>query len=554
MSDNGRKQEVSRRKFLTGMAGIGATALAGAPSKLSAQQRVWDLSADFVTIGAGTSGLAAALEALDQGASVILIDMNVDIGGHGIVSGGNVHLGGGHSAQRTHGIADSADEVFRDWIRPEHRESRYSDRDLVRVFADMNAPTFEWLLENGVQFEMEAVIGPSGASRIPRTIRTVQWPEESGRVTHEATRKGSGLVRGLEKAVRAKGGQILLEHRMTNIIRDPETGRVTGITATHDGQTLEIEGRRGVLVATGGCSSNVNYRRTFDPRLTEEYQVAGEPWSRQTGDGELAAMAIGASLWGTANQTVEDGAVLSKTAHIGCRYGYSSLWWRPNSRVFDQARASGLTGVNWQNAIQVKSNGQRFYNEMESDYEYFAACLSYNGDPVKLNGGGPIWAIFDADAVERQGWDPTPPNVDPDGYFYTADTLAELATRIRNPHQTQPMPAAALQATVARYNAFVDGGVDEDFAKPTPQYRIERPPFFAAWSTPVIHDSLTGLRTNTNGQVIDIHGEVIPGLYASGESQGGFAQHGLARAMIFGRVAGRHAATQGAGISTGSVA
>jgi hypothetical protein len=47
----------------------------------------------------------------------------------------------------------------------------------------------------------------------------------------------------------------------------------------------------------------MQFRRIFDPRLTEEYQVTGEPWSRQTGDGEHLAMAIGASLWCTGTQT-----------------------------------------------------------------------------------------------------------------------------------------------------------------------------------------------------------------------------------------------------------
>ena len=63
----------------------------------------------------------------------------------------------------------------------------------------------------------------------------------------------------------------------------------------------------------------------FDPRQTEEYQVAGEPYSRQTGDGEIAAMAIGAALWGTANQTMEAGIHMSKTVYIGCRWGYEQL-------------------------------------------------------------------------------------------------------------------------------------------------------------------------------------------------------------------------------------
>ena len=104
------------------------------------------------------------------------------------------------------------------------------------------------------------------------------------------------------------------------------------------------------------------------------------------------------------------------------------------------------------------------------------------------------------------------------------------------------MSGAVLQETVNRYNSFVAAGADSDFKKPTPMYKIETPPFYAAWATPILHDTLTGLRTNTNTEVMDVHGEVIPSLYCAGESQGGFAQHGLARCLVFGRIAGRHAA------------
>ena len=538
---------VSRRAFLKkgATAGVGATALAGLGAGAAEAQNFWDLSADFVTVGAGTAGLAAAVSALDHGASVIMVEENVDIGGHGMCSGGNVHLGGGTSNQRQHGVEDSAEQVFVDWVRHDHMQSRYSDRDLVRAFADENAPTFEFLIENGVKFQ-DQLVGPTQASRVRRQQRTVQWPIASERVTHHPTRVGSGLVRALEKSARAKGAEVLLRHKMTSIVREhASAGRVLGITATHDGRTVNVRANKGVLVATGGSTSNVTLRRTFDPRLTEEYQVAGEPWSRQSGDGEIAAMAIGASLWGTANQTVEEGIAISKTRHIGCQWGYSSLVWEPDARIFDLARASGLTVTDWQDVILVNRVGRRFWNETDSRYDFFAAAMAYTGDESKLNGGGPIWAIFDHDAVTREEWDPQPPNVDPDGYFFTADTIAELAGRIVNPYQSQPMPAAALQETVARYNTFVDAGADEDFQKPTPRYKVQTPPFYAAWSTPILHDSLTGLRTNAKAQVIDIHGQVIPGLYCAGESQGGFAQHGLGRCLVFGRIAGREAAVSG---------
>ena len=104
-----------------------------APSGEALAQDFWDLRADFVTIGAGTAGLAAAVSALDHGASVLMIEENVDIGGHGLCSGGQVHLGGGTSNQRKHGVEDTADQVFIDWIRHDHMQSRYSDRDLVRM-------------------------------------------------------------------------------------------------------------------------------------------------------------------------------------------------------------------------------------------------------------------------------------------------------------------------------------------------------------------------------------------------------------------------------------
>jgi hypothetical protein len=182
---------------------------------------------------------------------------------------------------------------------------------------------------------------------------------------------------------------------------------------------------------------------------------------------------------------------------------------------------------------------------MDRSYNFLNACMGTNGNlgkTAKRNGGGPIWGIFDSDAVTRETWDPKYPNVDPNGWFFTADTLAELAGKIRNPYQNQPMPAAALEATVAKYNTFVDGGKDTDFEKPTPMFKIQKPPFYAAWATPILHDTLTGLKIDQKCQVIDIHGRVIPGLYCAGESAGGFALHGLARVLVFGRIAGREAA------------
>jgi succinate dehydrogenase/fumarate reductase flavoprotein subunit len=544
---------VSRRAFLStgagAAAGIGAAALApgapGAMAQTGAQADApvkWDRSADVVVIGAGVAGLAAAISARDLGASVISVDENYDIGGRGILSGGRVHLGGGHALQQKAGIKDSADQVFADWVRFDTLDARYSDRDLVRLFADENVATFNFLVENGVKF-IETPIGPERASTVPRTFVTVEWPIASELIAPGRGRNGSGLVRQLAIAARRNGVEILLRHEMKSIIRDRAApAKVRGIAVANNGMMLNIEAKKGVIIATGGHTGNVNFRRMFDPRLTEEYQQACEPYVHQGADGELAAMAIGASLWATANQTAEVGAAITKTRHIGCRWGYASLVYQPESPMFHLAKATGLTVEDWQNLIFVNQTGRRFWNEVDGSYRFFAAAMAYNGDTGKLNGGGPIWAIFDADAAKREKWNTKPPNVDPDGYFFSADTIAELAGKIANPYQKRPMPGAALEETVNRYNGFVAAGADRDFKKPTPMYKIETPPFYAAWSTPILHDTLTGLRTNTNTEVMDMHGEAIAGLYCAGESQGGFAQHGLARCLVFGRVAGRHAA------------
>jgi urocanate reductase len=537
------RQSVSRRAFLSKSAvGVGAAAFAGVHANEAEAQTRWDLSADVVVVGAGVAGLPAAITARDLGASVIVVDENFDIGGRGMLSGGRVHLGGGHALQQKAGIKDTADQIFKDWVRHDAAVAKYSDRDLVRVFADENVATFDFLVENGVQFH-DRPIGPEAASTVPRTFLTLEWHVPSEVYAPGGGRNGSGLVRRLEESARKKGVQILLRHEMKSIVREAGTiGNVLGIAVSQPGGTLNIEAKRGVVIATGGHTGNVNFRRTFDPRLTEEYQQACMPYVFQGAKGELAAMDIGASLWATANQTNESGSAITKTRHIGCRWGYSSLTFGPESKLFPVAKATGLTVSDWQNMIFVNQNGQRFWNEVDGSYRFFAAAMAYNGDPSKLNGGGPIWAIFDADAVAREKWDPQPPHVDPDGYFYSADTIAELGPKIRNSYQKRAISGAVLQETVNRYNAFVVGGADTDFKKPTPMYKIEKPPFYAAWATPILHDTLTGLRTNTTGEVIDIRGAVIPGLYCAGECQGGFAQHGLARCVVFGRVAGRNAA------------
>ena len=548
----------------------------------------WDREADIVVIGSGATGLPAAIVAREAGPSVILVEAEKDIGGHAIISGGNLPLGGGTSAQKKYGIEDSPDLLFRDltdWsvVGPNgFPDYRYNDREIIRAFADNSAATFEWLVAHGVVFvdkAPDALGGNSVGNSVPREMHcaVLDWPmvhtgEPADPAVQKTRSSGNGMMRSLEVAARKAGVEILLEHRIIRIHRQaPNSRPVLGIATDHRGGRSNIRARKAVIIASGGSTGNVNFRRMFDPRLTEEYcGLAGMPWSDQDASGELAAMAIGASLWGFYNQIGEFGSNVTKPGSIGCQYNYRHLQWMPGSPVFDRARATGLRVADWQDLILVNMLGKRFYDETGAQYiannynsldpyvqgSYLnAKNLKWNpnnllnaalaGIDDGHNGGGPIWAIFDSDAVAREKWTLVPPYVDiAAGFFFSANRLADLAEKIVMKYQRVPMPPANLEETVARVNSFVDSGVDEEFGKPKPTYKIANPPFYAAWATPVVHDTRAGLRINARCQVLDMSGEIIPGLYCGGESAGGFSQHGLARAACQGYIAG-NAATAG---------
>jgi succinate dehydrogenase/fumarate reductase flavoprotein subunit len=567
----------------------------------------WDLEADVVIVGSGAAGLPAAIKAVEGGASVIVVETNYDVGGHAILSGGHMALGGGTSAQKKYGIADSPDTVFSDltdWsiVQPNGSpDFRYNDRAMMRAFADHCALTYEFLLANGVEFTDKAPDnhGASTTGNSAPRENHAFWTKGAGLESPNAA-AGTGVIRPLEASARAKGVRFLLNYKMTRLIREPSTerklGRVIGITAAHtprimpgattplksfrsDGNiestqpTMKLRAKKAVIITTGGSTSDINFRRMFDPRLTAVLQVGGEPYTYQDASGELAAMAVGASLWGLANQTLENGATMRTQRALATKYNYTT--WKLESPIFPLVRATGFNVKDWQDLILVNQVGKRFYDETKGDvphgnlagqvtpytpndyrnaenvkysptkHNFTHAALAMNeySDPPDYC-AGPVWAIFDADAVEREGWKVTPPHVDPQGYFFTANTITELAGAIQNEYQAKSMKGAKLQATVERYNSFVDAGEDTDFGKPAPKYKIERPPFYAAWATTVVHDTRAGLRINAKCQVIDMNGIVIPGLYCAGESAGGFNQHGMGRCATQGFISGINAAAE----------
>jgi len=322
------------------------------------------------------------------------------------------------------------------------------------------------------------------------------------------TSSGIGLVRPLE-AKRAKNGRADSSAAQDGG-PDPRASHVRKNYRYHGdqpGQDGKYSRKKGVILATGGSTGNVNFRRMFDPRLTEEFfycGVAGRALHGSRRERRAAGIAIGASLWGLYNQTGEFGASITKPGRIGCQYGYVNLPWQPTSPIFELVRAIGLRVADWQDVILVNQAGVRFYDETVGQFtsnnykrhkKLHAAKLPQCGEhqiqPKKFlkcrNGRdrrSGQWRRANlgdlrfgrCEARELDGRSATRGYRRRD-FFAAAETIAELASNIKNKYQKKPMPADVLEKTVTNYNSFVDAGKDGRLWQPAPKYKIQTPPF-----------------------------------------------------------------------------
>jgi len=358
-------------------------------------------------------------------------------------------------------------------------------------------------------------------------------------------------------------------------------------------ETIYIRARKAIIIGAGGHGANPQFRSMFYPAMREPAFVSSG-WALlgprgQDASGIIAGMRVGANLAGM-QQNLSYGPTFHIPGNLATRDPYTDML--PGHPTFSMRGSTGINLANdsFQHLIVVNQVGKRFFNEMlvttrEGGAAYPAgpgkgqpksgldhvqmdwrnasaenirktysepnsihAALAMNeGSKAPDYFSGPIWAIFDRAAVVRDKWNIDPPFTSPtNGYFFSADTIEELAAKIQKGHEFQRVPLTYLKETVAKWNSYVDKGSDPEFARGTdaPMHKIETPPFYAATLYAVWHDSYGGLRINGKAQVIDMQGEPIPGLYAGGESSGGGNQHGLGRALVHGYIAGSNAARE----------
>jgi urocanate reductase len=333
---------------------------------------------------------------------------------------------------------------------------------------------------------------------------------------------GAGLMKPLEAHAKTKGVKILVEHKMTKIIRAGETtGKVMGVEVQARGKKLYFKAKKAVILGTGGWKGHKYLRKLFDSRLTEDLGVTGTPIVNPDGSGIEAGLKAGAVL---VSDRTNDSALFRFT------FATKEYQMPPNSPY--GAEGLVVSGPRRGDVIFINKAGKRFVSEEDSasfgTYSFFDAAFAQEGHI--------LWTIFDDKAAQKNKWQVVPP-VTGKGCAFSAPTLTELANLIQ-------VPGDALSETVKKYNSYVDAGKDPDFDKSTKllKSKIETPLFHAVSISLHVHDTCGGLAINARAQVLDANGKVIPGLYAGGETAGGLDIPGMPRGVIFGRIAGENAA------------
>ncbi|WP_024802863.1 FAD-dependent oxidoreductase [Nocardia sp. BMG51109] len=462
---------------------------------------------DVIVIGAGGAGLAAAVTAAEQGATVLLLESETELGGSTRLSAG-LFTAAATSVQRALGIDDDAERFFQHYMDLNHWMLKPG---LIRTFCEQSGPTLEWLIGLGVEI-------PARISTNAHMPGLSQAGVEDVWRGHVPKDQGYGLIQVLDKARRAHGIETVPATRAQSLV--VEHGRVAGVVAD------DIEVRAGaVVVASGGFARDAALVDRYFPAARaagESLFVVAAPGSRGdhlrfAGDVDSAVAGDG---WG----------LLLPTAYFQRHHHWTSGF-PPKSRVY------------------VNGLGRRF---MDEDASYAVSTGIMAAQP------GEVWAVFDETA--RLGLPPGYTDWIPErvaaeaeaGRTLRAATLPELADRMG-------VPAAALTATVARWNEQLPGGRDDDFlrhrtlankgsaADPDP---IARAPYYAVRMLPAeLVCTHAGMEIDGGAAVLDRTGTPIPGLFAAGEAGAGVlgqryvgGGNAVANALTMGRVAGRNAA------------
>ena len=430
------------------------------------------LEADVVIVGAGISGLAAAVQAGELGLATVVLEAGEDVGGNG--TGVEGIFGCNTSAQKEQGIELDPGAIVRHELET---SQMLPDGVLWTDLVNASAENYDWLCEQGVEFS--GVVNDYGG-----LYPTMHW--------FGGNMAGVGYVPPMKEKALSYGVQILTSTSGKSLVTDG--GRVCGVVAEGaDGTTLQVKAR-GVILATGGFGYNDEYLERWGFNM-EHLQKIGNPLNNA--DGINMALAVGAQ------DCIDDACFLAAPNVDG---------------LFGKGDASGKLCFGGP-FLWVNGDGERFVNEDLTGSNVMIGCMPFiaqrevfclaDADIIDaaVNGERNVTSTGAADAADElaEVLESCPSN-----NIYQADTLEELAGKFG-------MDADTLQATVDTYNAMCDAGHDDSFGKdPSALKPIRTAPFTMYRLDPAVMVAIGGLGTNRNMQVLDKAGKPIDGLYAIG--------------------------------------
>ncbi|MDU2673550.1 MAG: flavocytochrome c [Clostridium sp.] len=472
--------------------GASTDKLVAQEGEVSKEEREAEYSADVIVLGGGGAGLTAAIEAAQNGASVILVEKMPMVGGNTLISGGEM-AAPGNWLQEKESIEDSKEQFYQDILKGGDNEN---DPELVRVLADNATTDAEWLKnEIGVTFEDYMLF--FGGHSVKRSL-----------VPKDAS--GVELIQKLSAKAEEVGVITHLNTAATELVQ--EDGKVVAVKANFDGKEITYKASNGVILATGGFGSNLDMRIKYNEEMNEKILSTNSVGS--TGDGITMAEKLGAQL-------------------VDMEYIQTYPTCDPETGTLLYVGDVRLEG----RSILVNKEGKRFVEELERRDVISKATVAQTDSVSYMFWDEASMEASKVNVKHKKEYD----NLIERGILVKADTIEDAAAHFG-------IDAEELKKTVANYNEYAANGKDLEFNKRGELVAFTDGPYYIMKSRPAIHHTMGGIKINTNAEVLNTAGEVIDGLYAAGEVTGDI--HGtnrlgsdaIADITVFGRVAGRNAA------------
>ena len=527
------KSAVETALVAAGIDPAGFTAAEPAAAAEAAEDQ--ELTADVVVVGAGGAGMTAAIEAVDAGLDVIIIESQ------GMVGGNSVRSTGGLNAAKTplqdqnefdeaagvekqlavaaenyaddETITELAAKVQEQWEAYQEKPEGYfdspelfeldtmiggkgiNDFELVKTLVENSADAITWLDSIGAPMPSVSSFGGASVKRIHRPV------DEEGKTVSV----GSFVVPVLSQNLEDRGVEVMLNTTAVAILTN-EDGSAAGVEAEGaSGEKVTIHANA-VVLATGGFGANLEKVVEEKPEL-EGFMTTNAPGI--LGQGIEMAQAIGADVVDM-DQIQIHPTVQSDTASL----------------ITEGLRGDG--------AILVNEEGLRFTDEVGTRDAVSAAEIAQTNSHSYLIVDQ---AMADASSV-IQGYINK-------GFTTEGETYEALAEALG-------IDPEAFAKTMTDWNSYVEAKEDPDFGRTSFANPLDTAPYYAIDVTAGIHHTMGGLKIDPDAEVLDTQGSVIPGLFAAGEVTGGvhggnrLGGNAVADFVVFGRIAGQNAAAYAA--------